>query len=332
MRAAAVLLLAASTIPAQFKSTVPLVVAPTTVTAADGDYIEGLTPQDLTLYDNNVPQAIQVDTLVNPISLVVVVQASANSVAILDKLGRSASLFTELLSGDKGETALVSFDREVRLAQDFTADPEPLSRALRNLRVQGERAAVLDGIMQALRMLARRSAERRRVILVIAEQRDRSSKAKLAELLREPGLQNTAIYWLHYSPFLAAFTNRPKTVWDRMRVEERGRYPTPEQEAPLPPELPPGGLHSIFTELMHRTAPDAAGLLSVATGGRTIRFLKRNGLEEAIQAVAAEVHRQYIVTFQPPLGTPGLFHTLRVEVKGRPDLHARTRAGYWSVQ
>jgi hypothetical protein len=60
--------------------------------------------------------------------------------------------------------------------------------------------------------------------------------------------------------------------------------------------------------------------------------VKRNGLEEAIQAVAAEVHRQYIVSFQPPTGTPGLFHALRVEVRGRPDLHARTRAGYWSVQ
>jgi hypothetical protein len=201
----------------------------------------------LTLYDNNVPQAIQVETLVNPISLVAVVQASANSVAVLDKLGRSASLFTELLAGDKGETALVACSRGVRVVQDFTAEPAPLSRALQDLRSEGDGAAVLDGITQALRMLARRGAERRRVILVIAERRDRSSKARLPELRRETQFQNTAIYWLHYSPFLATFTNRPKTVWDRMSVEERakingGRYPDPEQEAPLPPELPPGGL------------------------------------------------------------------------------------------
>ena len=46
---------------AQFKSDVPLVVAPTTVTDAKGSFVDGLSPQDLTLYDNNVPQAIRMD-------------------------------------------------------------------------------------------------------------------------------------------------------------------------------------------------------------------------------------------------------------------------------
>jgi hypothetical protein len=41
---------------AQFKSTVPLVVAPTTVTDSKGHYVDGLSPTDLILYDNNVPR------------------------------------------------------------------------------------------------------------------------------------------------------------------------------------------------------------------------------------------------------------------------------------
>jgi hypothetical protein len=38
------------------------------------------------------------------------------------------------------------------------------------------------------------------------------------------------------------------------------------------------------------------------------------------------------VSFQPPPATEAGFHTIRVVVKGRPELNVRTRAGYWSVQ
>src|ERR1700693_6588437 len=104
---------------AQFKSTVPLVVAPTTTTDSKGHYVDGLTPEDLILYDNNVPQAIQMDWMMYPIDLVVAVQASSNSGAVIDKLGGSGILFTQLLAADAGETAVISFSDEVRVNTEF---------------------------------------------------------------------------------------------------------------------------------------------------------------------------------------------------------------------
>jgi hypothetical protein len=160
-------------------------------------------------------------------------------------------------------------------------------------------------------------------------------------LLREDQLQNTAIYWLTYSTFLTPFTSRPKSVWDRMtdeqkadpsRMQGRIKYPLPEEEEPLPPAMAPGSLFNVFTELSHKNTVDAANLLSRTTGGRTFSFLKQSGLEDAIHAVADEVHRQYIISFQPKLDTPGLFHTIRAEVSGRPELQVRTRAGYWRIR
>ena len=47
-------------------------------------------------------------------------------------------------------------------------------------------------------------------------------------------------------------------------------------------------------------------------------FLKKHALEQAIQLVGEEVHRQYILTFEPKVGEPGKFHAVRVEVKDRP--------------
>ena len=101
---------------------------------------------------------------------------------------------------------------------------------------------------------------------------------------------------------------------------------------PLPPDMAPGNLLSVFTELAHQGKPDNSVQLTRTTGGRAIGFLKQDALEEAIQAVASEVHRQYIVSFTPPPAKPGQYHTIRIEVKDHPEWTARTRAGYWSMQ
>src|SRR5215831_8584859 len=216
MRVALLLALAAGTASAQFKSTVPLVVSPVTVTDGRGHFVDGLTAADLALYDNNVPQKVQLDIAIHPISLVVAIEANSASIAVLDKLGRSGALFTDLLSRNGGETALVTFAGRAGLAQDFTEDSAQLNRVLRDLRAQGDGASVLDGIAESLRILAARPIGRRRVILMIAESRDRSSALKMESLLRRAELQNTAVYWLTYSTLLTPYTNKRKTKWDRM--------------------------------------------------------------------------------------------------------------------
>jgi VWFA-related protein len=339
MRLPALLILLVCPAVAQFKSTVPLVVSPTTITDAKGQPVDGLTARDLNLYDNNVPQAIQVEELFDPVSLVVAVEASTGSISILDKLGRSGVLFSDLIAAEGGETAVLSFASDVKLVQDFTADSTRLSRTVRAMRSRGDGVALLDAVGEALRLLAARDPSRRRILLMIAERRDRSSKTDIATLLRNAQLEKTTVYWLTFSTFLAQYTNRRKTVWDRMTDEQKedpkrmhsSKIPLPEEEEPLPPDLVPGSLLTGITELFHKTTVDAATLLSRTTGGRTFSFMRQDGLENAIQAVGQEVHRQYIVTFQPRPDEPGRFHSIHAEVKGRPELHVRTRAGYWSA-
>src|ERR1700693_493404 len=206
---------------AQFKSTVPLVVAPTTVTDSKGRYVDGLTPEDLMLYDNNVPQKIQMDWMAYPIDLVVAVQTSANSGAVIDKLGGSGILFSQLLAADGGATAVISFSDEVKVHQDFTDNPDFVMHSLRMLRMEGDNAHILDAMHQALLMLDHRPPGRRRIILMIAERRDRSSQLKLPEVMEQIERLNAAVYWLTYSPFLQPFTVKPKTAEDQKPEDER---------------------------------------------------------------------------------------------------------------
>src|SRR4051812_46907338 len=177
MRLAALIAVLTCAARAQFKSTVPLVVAPTTVTDSKGHYVDGLTPTDLILYDNNVPQTIQMDWMTYPIDLVVAVQTSENSGAVIDKLGGSGILFAQLLAAEAGETAVISFSDEVKVRQEFTADADRVTHSLRMLRKDGGGAHMLDAFREALAMLQQRPAGRRRVILMIAEKRDRGSQA-----------------------------------------------------------------------------------------------------------------------------------------------------------
>ena len=153
------------------------------MTDSKGRLIDGLTPDDLILYDNSVPQAVQMDWNTFPIDLVAAIETGANAGAVIDKLGGSGILFSQLLAADAGQTAIISFSDEVKIHQDFTEDPDSVTHALRMLRKEGENAAVLDALRQALLMLEKRPAGRRRIILMIAERRDRSSGTKLVKVM-----------------------------------------------------------------------------------------------------------------------------------------------------
>ncbi len=334
MRVAAAIVLLAFTGWSQFKTTVPLIVAPTVVTDSRGRYVDGLTPDDLILYDNNVPQTIHMDWMMYPIDLVVAVQTSANSGAVIDKLGGSGILFTQLLAADAGATAVISFSDEVRVHQDFTNDADSVIHALRMLRKEGGGAQMLDGLRHALLMLEKRRPGRRRIVLMIAEKRDRGSNAKLADVIEQVQRLNAAVYWLTYSPLLQPFTVKPKTAEDlkpeaeRIKVQQCALCPKPD-DTPVPPDLGPGGLLYGIGELFRLHKEDLSSLFTKTTGGRTLSFLKKSALEQTIQLVGEEVHRQYILSFEPKGGEPGQFHALRVAVKNRPELYAKTREGYW---
>lgn len=348
MRVIAITLLVVCAAWGQFRSTVPLVVAPTTITDSKGHFVDGLNVTDLILFDNNVQQSIHMDWMTFPISLVVAVQTSDNSGAVLDKLGGSGILFTQLLAGEAGETAVISFSDGVTVHQDFTTDTDKVARTLKRLHIEGSTAPALDAIRRALDMLGHCQPGRRHIVFMIAEKRDRGSQAKLADVMEEVQRQNAAVYWLTYSPFLQPFTARPKTAVpagsERWRKPEDADKPktlkeTVEEKRQLekdgeliPADLGPGGLLYALGELYHLTKPDLADLFTKTTGGTTDSFLKKNALEDAIQAIGKEVHRQYILSFEPRNTESGQFHAIKIEVRGQPNLQIKTRAGYWAVQ
>jgi VWFA-related protein len=332
MRAAVLFLLSACAAWPQFRSTVPLVVAPTTIKDSKGRIVDGLEPSDLILYDNNVLRPIQADIAVYPISLVVAVESSENSKAVLDKLGSSGILFSQLLAADQGETALISFSDQVTELVPFTSDPDDLTHELKRMRPDGGGAAALDGLTRALDMLAHRKPGRRLIVLMISESRDRSSQSKLPEVVRRVQQLNAAVYWLSYSTTWTRYTDRRVTTYGDIEDPKEKGKDKEKDETPVPTDSPPMDLLAPFKVLAHLTKPDLADLFTRLTGAQQIAFLTKGALESAIHDIGEEIHSQYILTFPPAAGQPGLFHTIRVRTRTTRAPNVKTREGYWSLQ
>jgi VWFA-related protein len=279
-----------------------------------------------------VPQTIQMDWMTFPIDLVVAVQTSANSGPVIDKLGDTGILFSQLLAANSGETAMVSFSDTVKLHQDFTADPDAVTHSLRMLRMEGGDAQMLDAMKQALSMLQQRPPGHRRIILLIAEKRDRGSDATLSEVMEQAQRLNVAVYWIAWSPFLQPFTVKNKVAEDLKPIAERRKYSQHPDETPVPYQPGPGGGLYAIGELARLRLPDLSSLFADTTGGRTLSFVKKDALEKAIQLISEEVHRQYILTFEPKAVEAGTFHRIHVTVKNEPTLQVTTRLGYWAIQ
>jgi VWFA-related protein len=311
--------------PAQettLKTTVPLVVAPTTVTDRAGHYVRGLLPADLLLLDNNVPRKIQVDELTSPISLVVAVQSTQNAWAALDKIKKVGSLIEPLVAGERGEAAVIWYGGEVTVAQDFTSDTGTLEGVFKQARASGSGGNAIEAVAKAVDLLAARK-DNRKVVFVIGESKDRGSKMPLEQAISRAQRENVTVYFITYSRVLTPFTS---TDWGPICDEHHENCHAREPEGGDP------NLIAVFGEMRALAKTNIAEAFAKYTGGRRVSFLKQKGLEEVIESLGDEIHNQYLISFTPPHSDTEEFHQIRVTVRNRPELVVRTRAGYWPVR
>jgi VWFA-related protein len=319
---------------AKFGTVTNVVIVPTTVRDRNGDVVDGLQLQDFELYDNNKPQKITADVREEPLSLVVAVQRSSNITEILPKIQKIGSMLNQLLVGQDGEIAIIGFDHRIQVMQDFTNETTKVSEAMQKMTPGSAEHAVNDAVDAGVRMLKKRPRDRRLVLLLIAEKRDKGSQLRLRETLTETQFANIAIYSLDISTIVAALT-------------DKGMPPRPP---PIPPEaiyMPGGGTATpttvdqnyyngnyipIFVDIFKATkslfVDDTLDVFTRFTGGREYSFIGERSLEKAVSGISGELHSQYLLSYSPNNQGEGGFHDIKVVVN-RPKLEVRTRPGYW---
>ncbi len=300
-----------------FHARAPLVVVPVFVSDKKHGSIDGLSASDFVLLDNGVPCAIQVDpsgVYQSRVSVVVVVETGGASGAALLKIKKVGSLIDGYITGEDGDAALLTADSEVKVAQEFTSDGDRIRNAFKRLKPAGGiDSHVLDAIGEGLRLLAAQASDRRRILLVVSESRDRGSKTKPEEVLALAQRLNVTIFTLTYSAYVTPFTTKASDL-----------------SSSAPDTGPDPAISPIITELARLAKRNIGQALPASTGGRHVSFETVHGLENDLVGIGKEIHSQYLLTFTPPSELVSSFHSLQVSVKSHPEAVVRARPGYWT--
>jgi VWFA-related protein len=327
-----------------FRATVNVVVAPVTVTDSEGHYVDGLKPSDFRLFDNEKPQDIKVDVSYIPISLVVVIQANWDMEAVLPKLQKIGSLFQGLVTGEQGEVAVVCFDHRIQVLQDFTSDGDLISQALEKLKRGSSTSAMIDAVTKAIRMLATRPPNRRRIVLYIGETRDRGSEGKVRDALTLAQINNVLFYPVSVNRLVTTFTAkqmapRPDPFPAGARPLPAGVPPTPEAtRSTIAGPANSANFIPLFVEIFKQVkaifVDNPVEVFTEYTGGREHSFITQRDLENAIQNIGLELHSQYLVSYSPNNKMEAGWHDIKVEVLDRygreqRGVKVRCRPGYW---
>src|SRR5579884_378 len=311
------------------------VLAPTTVTDKNGDFIAGLQPSDFTLFDNDRPQRLNVDVSYRPISLVIAVQDNNMMNDVLPQIQRMGNVLEALVIGDAGEAAVIAFDHRIRVMQDFTSDSGKITDALKKITPGSSSHRMIDASMEAIRMLRSRAPERRRVLLLFSETRDGSSEGRIREVLREAQLNNVLVYTVDISHVMTELTGKAIPPRPDPIPAEAQHVPGYAPQTPTAIDTNTRDLGNwlniipeIFTAAKYKIVDNPATVLTQYTGGRQYSFVKQKTLERDLSQLGEELHSQYMLSYAPNDLNQGGFHHIRVEVD-RAGLVVRTRPGYW---
>lgn len=311
--------------PAEIRTTVPLVLVPTTVATKDGKPVAGLNEHDFAIYDGGRLSRHSLEVTTQPVSIVVCVQTNNAAGPALAKMVKLGGLILPLIAGEAGAAAVLTYSDAITVRQPFTSDTAELTKVFRTMRPDGQGSRQLDAVSEALRMLDQRHPRHRKVILLIGEAKDRSSSAPLGDVLLNASRSSVTIYPISFSTYLTAFTSRGEEHFGNPKDPDYERNPRVYEAGQ--------GMNLIggIVELARLGKSNAADALARATGGERFSFLRLKALEEMLLKVGDDLHNQYLLSFTPTAGEPG-YREIQVRLKTRPELAVRARPGYWLGQ
>ena len=175
---------------------VALVVLPVTVTDRQGGFVSDLTEQDFTVYENGVPQHIQLFRNEDiPVTVGLVVDHSTTMGPKLAEVTAATHTFVKSSNRDD-EMFVVNFNEKVSLglpgAFRFTNSTAELEYAIADAPAGGQ-TALYDAIAKALEELQAGSREKK-VLVVVSDGGDNASTHSLAQVMKMAEQSSAVIY------------------------------------------------------------------------------------------------------------------------------------------
>jgi VWFA-related protein len=240
--------------------------------------------------------------------------------------------------------AVVSFDSEPELVQNFNHDFDLVETTLNQLEPGDDGAAILDGLGYAVDMLRKQPPNYRRAILLLSETVDQGSHMKIEDALRVLSDTNTSIYSIAFSSSKTEMKHETAAIAsDPNPGPAGGCMATDPDKDPQPGDsklkqawncagvlLPPLRLANLAVKLgmngLRKNVPETVAQLS---GGEYFSFKDTRGLDRAMEAISNHIPNRYVLSFEPQSPHPGL-HALGLRMKDHPEFVVTARSSYWA--
>jgi len=288
-------------------------VVPALVRDSRGHPVYGLAAKDFAIEDDGVAQSVKLDEAAEaePISLLVAIQTGRSAYHEFQRIQTLRTMLQPILEQNLTRTAVVEFDGEIHLVQDFTEDGDLIDKKLQHLDAGDGRAAILDAVQYSVNLLKQQPQGRQRVLLLISETRDHGSfTAKLEQVIQSIGEGNVVVYSLAFSPSLSNIldTGRGNNIEDM--------HEGPDLLAPI----------ILARQGLRKNAPKT---IASMTGGEYELFATAKTFETYMNDFTNHLHSRYLLSFQPKDPRPGL-HQLSVRLADQKNGAVLARTSYWA--
>jgi Ca-activated chloride channel family protein len=277
---------------ASFRSTINLVILNVTVTGAGGRYAADLTANDFQVFEEGRPQDLAFFSPSNiPLSVSLVLDTSSSMDEEMELSKQAALEFIAKLR--PGDIAeVISFDSRVEVLQPMTSDRGLLESAIQRMRAGGS-TALYNAVYIALRQLSR-----------IKPQSGDDIRRQIIVVLSDGEDTSSLVTFEH----LLDSAKRSQTVIYTVGL----------------------GLEDSL-KTMRSTGEFGLRQLAQETGGRLFLPKRSTDLADVYTQIANELTSQYVLGYlSNSAGADGGWRRVAVRVH-RPNLQARTRAGYYAA-
>jgi len=291
-----VALMAAVSLHAQrpsFRSTIDLVMLNVTVTGPGGRYVTDLSGDDFQVLEDGRPQELTYfSPAAVPLSVSLVLDTSSSMEEEMPLSKQAAMDFiARLRPGDVSE--VVSFDSRVEVLQPMTSDRSLLEAAIQRMRAGGS-TALYNAVYIVLRQLAK-----------VKPEAGDDIRRQVIVVLSDGEDTSSLVTFDH----LLDSAKRSQTVIYTVGLG---------LEEPIKPTRSDGefGLRQLAQQ----------------TGGRLFLPKRPMDLVDVYTQIANELSNQYVVGYlSSNTRADGAWRRVAVRVHQRPNLQARTRAGYYAA-
>src|SRR5271155_199293 len=158
-------LLAAGSAQAQdtiFHSQSNVVVIPALVKNAKGEAVYGLGAKDFVVEDDGVEQPVRLDEAAegSAMSLVIAIQRGRRANYEFPRIRGLSAMVDPIMEAGLGRVAIVEFDSQAELVQNFTSSSEKTAETLKQLQSGDGGAAILDAVDYSVKLLEKAPRER----------------------------------------------------------------------------------------------------------------------------------------------------------------------------